>query len=614
MPPDANIIDPGYPVAGPVSQALQAPIEATAPNQPAAVSAKEVAAKSEQDAFTGLWSNISAVTSKLSDAYNAGKAAAGAAAGAAEEAVGLGNSAATAVKAEGKTTASIAYNDAQAAAQRDADTAAFAVRAHLGVNDPQVVQAAADMAEGTRQAYTEASNLLKYNQVKFFDNPAQYLINHVINIPGAQDRLENAVTAVNSTKEGLDASAKAIADRSVIDASLHSANTIQRAGLVSQQAVQAATVASYQPLMQAQQLKQGALHLGIDAANAQTAALGTATQAYSAQGHLIGEKAQSEFYSQAKEASINEQQQKAAYYKEMITEKQATTERQQAGLTLANNLLHGLGAPQGITSLETLDPKKRDVLGTMAANYAASGSLGAGPAEAVTNFNKLGVNFNMPPSQMAVKDQLDSIIQQTVQEQAAKRADGTELRGDALETAVNQAVSMKLKNFQSNITPQTPIFGTHSLDTMLAQPWAQKNPVLQGLAPLAADASGKLQPTQFKFENAFDMANKLIADKKINVNQAVQALKDIAANDQNDNNVAGGFKLWNIPLLQKYQIQMHPFGINIFGNRQSVDLFNPAQIADTLLTRQAQMKTQSAIDSGSIAIPGPAPVPTAGGF
>ena len=108
---------------------------------------------------------------------------------------------------------------------------------------------------------------------------------------------------------------------------------------------------------------------------------------------------------------------------------------------------------------------------------------------------------------------------------------------------VNEGVQSYLVDQQRRgITADTPIYGTPSLNTLIAKPWAKDNLILQTMAPMVQDRAGNTIQTKTDFSQVMQNANNLIASGKLTESQAVQQINGMTRSMMQDTSDAFGAK------------------------------------------------------------------------
>ena len=265
MPDSADTGAPD-PLSSPTqSLSTVAPVvqQVTGGNPPATEIAMDAAGKSDSNVFSDFAASIAKVSAQIGAAFNAGKAAGANPAAIANTAQDLGQAQATANMLAGQAQANITYSDATKKADQATATAARAVQLGLNQGSTQEIADASESATAAANVSAQVQKLQDMRKVGFFDNPAEYLINHIINIPLAESRTRDSLSELDSIQSSVADRTKELSAGSLADAAINSVDTTNRAAQLYKAAMATAVANGVEPLIKAQQISLGAYDLGV---------------------------------------------------------------------------------------------------------------------------------------------------------------------------------------------------------------------------------------------------------------------------------------------------------------------------------------------------------------
>lgn len=605
--PGSNPNDPAnYTPSSGVSNAV-APVIAqiTGGNAGNTIAGIQGAQKADSGFFGDIAASVQKVTSQISAAFNAGKSVGSDPTAIAGKVNDLATQKAAALVQSGQAGANVIGMDALSKAAADAQKNKDAVMMHLDPNSPDAIQSMTNMADSAHQFNQHIANLNQMRQTGFFDNPAEYLINHVVNIPIEEGRARDSLGALKGTSDEMVAQTQALGARSVVDDVVNSPNTINRATEAYKQALGAATAAGIEPLMQGQQIQIGAYELGVAQQNAATSRGQLAIAQAKLPGELEQQKNVSAYYGAAHDAMINQLQERANLEHQNFLDKVKTDAQNTELTSKINGTVQSFGGQGNITDLNRLNKQQLEPLSQMSANLNNYGSISDTPAHSYELLSQSGINpAGMPAGHINTYNSLSSLYNEATIAARSSGPNGTPLPTADTKEFVNSYVSQKIQNEENNISSSNKLLAVPSVGTLVEQPWAKNNPILTAMRPLAVDGSG--QPIRRDVDGSLliNTAAKLVADGKITDTQAASSLKDIAHNILNDDQTAGGFKRFAIPLPNKFNMQFNKAGIGFGDQKTNVDLFNSADTLAKIRLQVGGMKASQIGNTGLDMLPG----------
>lgn len=310
---------------------------------------------------------------------------------------------------------------------------------------------------------------------------------------------------------------------------------------------------------------------------------------------------QVDYYDAAHEATIQQTQARAAELtavREQILKKDSTDKQTISEL---NDTLNYFGGGRTITDVNRLPQHQRDALLEMTTNLRAFGQPAQNPADALALIKAAGIPLNQLRAEHQVTvHALDGIQQEVLQKVMTIQPGEEKPTGAVLTDRVRSGVYAQIAGEQNNISSSNQIFQMPTVNTILSQGWAAKNPLAQAMTPLTVDGSGKPVNRQMDGSLLVNTAAQLIADKKLAPTQAVAALKDFATNTLNDIKRAGGFDRFAIPVAEKFPVKFQTAGGLLGSSVSMVDLYNTADIQAKLLKQVAEIANKQHIGPGGL--------------
>lgn len=569
------------------------------------------AQNSDNGFFGNIGSIVAQTTAQLSAVFAAGKAAGTNPSALAGNASDAGAIAGKATFDAGVAGANIAGMTELAKAAAAAQDKANAVAMGMDPNGPTMSAQIAAVGESSAKSAAERKSIADMQQTGFFDNPAAYLINHIINIPLAEGRAEDAEANVRGVIGNIAEQTKGLTNLSVVDQAMNSTDTVNKAAEMYKQALGIATAAGIDPLMKAQQIQISAGDLGANQANAATNAgrlaieklklpgelaqqkatlastvAGTAKEQALLPGQLTQQQAVGDYYGAAHDAVIDELRQKAAL---QLTEMQAKVKKDAQDtevLGQVNNVYKYFGGEGTVTNIDRLPGPRRDALMTMASNLNQFGGVAGDPLTARDLIVRSGIDTNnMPAGHLRTLNGIDDIATNALAnlQNPATHLGQKPLEGPALENQLRVNTRADIMREQNDITPQNKIFTLPSATQIVGMDQYKNNPVVQALRPLTIDGNGTTVNRPLDGSMLLNTAAQLVSDKKISEAQAVSALQDIGHGILQDLNTTGGLNIrFGIPIQPKFPLSFSKSGFGLGNRIDHVDLYNSADILTKL--------------------------------
>jgi hypothetical protein len=495
----------------------------------------------------------------------------------------------------GQAMANVTAMDAFHAAAADAAKKADIVQLGLEPNSPEVVKANQNMAETAHQFNTHIQNVNQMKSVGFFDNPAEYLINHIVRLPIEEGRAKDAATTLKQESEAMVAGTTAQQSRSVIDDAYNTKNTNERAANLYVAAQAQAAQAALKPLQDAQQTQLSAWHLGVEQGQLGVAQgeLALRSQENARQqalfpGQLKMQSEQIEYMGAAKQASL-EQAKATALMRSQEAMKIANENSADVNnLADVNSLLKYVGAPGQVTDIKAIGsgPKLQATM-EMAQNLKTFGQLASDPASAMRLLHASGLpTDNIASNHLPTLSYLDqswSVAKDAIQTDYSKTHPGLRLSDQDLNDRAAAYMNAGIAKEQDNISSDNKFFQMPSVNHAVEAPWAKNNPIIQAMRPMAVD--GNTSPITRPMDGSLLMntAAQLVGTGKISAAQAATSLQSYAINTLNDVQTTLGFKRFGIGVQQKFPTTFNTGGVP-GSSSATVDLMNTP---DTLLKLQA---------------------------
>lgn len=256
------------PNAGVISPILQ---QITGGNTAALDAAQKGQAAATQSVYGDPAKWIADITSRIGAVFQAGQSSGAAQA---DKAVALAKAQSDALVQAGVLGATKDRGDALALAARDAATASRAAALHLGPNDPATIADNAEINKAHDVITANSAKLTEMRNQNFFDNPATYLLDHVVRIPILEGRTEDTLSDMKNVVDAQTEKTKSLQNGAVVDLAMNSVNTASRAELIYKQDLANTVALGIKPAIDAQQTEISAYNLadnqrrtGIEAAH-----------------------------------------------------------------------------------------------------------------------------------------------------------------------------------------------------------------------------------------------------------------------------------------------------------------------------------------------------------
>ena len=216
--------------------------------------ASDAQGNAQTDVVGKIVENLQGLTSQLGTAQQMGFAAganAGAIATSAKMAGAVGTGAAL---ASGQLNAVIVGDQAVQEALRDKAIKEEEVALHLDPTSQQTLTDIRQANEASDDSRTAIDSIAKYSKGSFWSDPASYLWNHLVRIPGYQMDENAAQYRLSGVKARLDKDIDILKDRATADTAYYSVNTDLRAKALTAKAAADGIVAAIEPFNHATQI------------------------------------------------------------------------------------------------------------------------------------------------------------------------------------------------------------------------------------------------------------------------------------------------------------------------------------------------------------------------
>lgn len=632
----------------------------TGGNPAASDAGRDAAGKASNGFFGDISAAVQKAASQIDAAFNAGKAAGSSPAAIAQTTANLSQQQSQATMAAGQGGAEVVLNDAMQKAKAANATAADAVRLGLDPNNPAAIAGMKAVSDSAASVFSNVNKINEMKKTDFFDNPGQYLIDRIINIPIAQGRAAEYLDETKEAAGAIGAQTQALGFRSQVDTALNSVDTVQRAAGLYKQALASATAAGIDPLIKSQQISISAYDLGVGQENAATSrghlalaqqmqplqmdeakqrielskleqqrvdlenqqsraknslevqALKQQIESNKQQYELTKAKAPLEmkkltsetgYYDTYKQSQIEELASRVKLRAQEETDKIAKGKQTEDQLSAINNLYHYFGSASPINDISELNRYSKDAQAAqfeMAGNLSAFKQIAATPAAALDLIRRSGIPMNnIPDSHLPTLQSLSDTYSSVVEKAVDPTRPGGALKGDALKDAVYSGVQQIVRSQQDNITSSNRFFQMPSMNTVVGLPELKDNPIIQALRPLTLDGSGQQVRRELDGSALINTAASLVESKKLTESQAVDALKDAGHTILNSIQSAGGYQRFAIPVEQKFPVTFKKAGTGFLTSNVKVDLMNSADTLQKLRIQRAAIKN---INSGGESI------------
>lgn len=570
--------------------------------------------------FGDIGASISKVSQQLSTVFNIGQqvgkqqAVSSSPQAIAQKSQDLATLSGTAALTGGQAIANVTASDAFHAAAADSAKQREIVQMGLDPNNPDVIKANNNMAATAHRFNAHMADINQMQSVGFFDNPAEYLINHIVRLPIAEAGRDAAASDLQKESKAVVDGTTSFNERSVIDDAMNSKNTNERAANLYVAAQAQAAQAALKPLQDAQQTQLSAWHLGVEQgqlgvsqANLKLSQAQGAREAALFPGQQAMQQKQLEYLDAGKQAQLA-QAQATTLMRTAEANKIAKEDSTNAGLVSdVNGLYKYLGADGNITDLSRLEAgPRRDATIAMSQNLKTFGQLASNPADAMRLLHASGIpTDNIASNHMPTLNYLDqswNVAKDSIMKDA--QLHGIKLSNQDLDERSAAYMNAGIQNEQNNISSSNKFFQMPSVNKAVEAPWAKDNPVIQALRPMAVD--GNTQPITRPMDGSLLMntAAQLAGTGKLTAAQAAASLQSYATNTLNDVQSTLGFKRFGISVQQKFPTTFSTGGMP--GSKAAtVDLMNTP---DTLLKLQqligvnkaAAVKTQMETTSNTM--------------
>lgn len=568
--------------------------------------------------FSDIGAAVSKATAGMSAAFQAYKA--GSAAGSAGLQSTIDQLSAQKAQAgfdSGIAKANITGMDALHKAAAALATQKQALSLGLDPNGPEIAKANSAMRANADEVTKQTGSLAEMRANGFFDNPAKYLVDRIINMPIAEGRAKGAL---NNLKEEADKSAlltQTLGNRNVVDTLINTTDTTNKAAELYKGALADATAVGVQPLLEAQQIKIGAYHL--DVAQGQLAVAqrnaavneaelsmkqallpgqlaNQASEAALAPYKLLNTQIDTEYKGAAKESLIGQQIATTNLRTQETLDKIKKDQETEADKVAVNQTIAQLGGTGAITNLKSVPVETLKPLLDITNNYRQFGSLGQTPAQAyeLLKSSKLPLN-GMAAGHLATFDHIGEMYNQAVQESLTAGPNRSRIPKEDLKEWVDANVSAKIRAEGMNITANNKILQMPSVGTIVDNPRLSDNPIMQAMRPMVIDGNGTRINRPLDGSLLLNTAAQLVNDGKLSDIQAAGALKDLAGKTRDQIEEASGFKRFAIPYPTSFNTGYVKNGFGLGDRHSTVDLLNSA---DTLNKLRLQL---SGIKAGEMA-------------
>lgn len=563
------------------------------------VAAVQGAQKTDNSFYTDIAQAVQKVTSQIGAVFHAGVATGSSPQAIAGRVDQLAGEKANAIVQSGQAGANIVAQDALQKAAAATQTAKDAVLLGLDPNNPDAQAGMKAVRDNAAEVFKQTGALAGMRANGFFDNPAKYLIDRVINMPIAEGRARDALRDTQEASAAIGEQTKTLGNRSIVDNVLNSTDTISKAGELYKQALGAATAAGIEPLIQAQQIHIGAAELGVAQQNAATSRAQLAIAQAKLPGELLNQQNQarqadnvSGYYSVLKEAQIQQLQATAA--ERTAQQQKLVLQNTQNSEVLAgvNQTIKSFGGEGTVTDFARIPKSNLTPLLEMTNNLQQFGSIAQGPGQARDLILQSGIPLDkLPPGHVATLTHIDQIYKEELGKATLVPPGETRPKGVELQEQVQSAVRARIMNEQNQgISAKNSIFTMPSVGATIDSKWGTNNPIVQAMKPLTIDGNGQKINREMDGSLLMNTASQLIKEGKLTEGQAVSALKDIAFNTLNDVQTGGGFKRFGIPIQEKFPVSYSKAGVSIMTNTDNVDLYNSAQTLTKLRAQVAGSK------------------------
>ncbi|CAN5950694.1 unnamed protein product, partial [Sphagnum jensenii] len=494
--------------------------------------------------FNNIGATIGNAAAQIQTAFGLGKQAG-------QEAAQASSQQSSALLQAAQAKAAVTANDAtQQAKEADANSR---LALQLGLTGPDMQKTASAINQNMQELRNIQAQRTKDNNVSFWDNPGQYLVNQIVKVPIEESRIADRVENLRNITTGVSTAAAAMQAGSLASAAVNSVNTSARVAALVKQDLATGLANAQEPLTRDAQIQISALNLAVSAAgeivktaDAQARLPLVQSEVEEAPINLALKQQQLQYYSAAKQltmqqkmAMIQEQNAKTQLDNLRATEiKQKLTDEKEALGTI--NIGRASLGQKPISALTDLPTNLQKDWLKVGVNTQSGGGPGYGPYDTVQTMKKLGV-FNTPGTVpdgqlVTVKDILEASSQAEKEGIAGKLStrpgDGGE-RSPLNQFVDNEVVNSfiqrqgyKLDSATGKYVPgkgmsddpanPDKLFGPEPLTTMVTRHWAKDNPILQAMVPATIDGNGRKVPNvPTVYGKVLETASGLVAQGKL---------------------------------------------------------------------------------------------------
>ena len=191
----------------------------------------------------------------------------------------------------------------------------------------------------------------------------------------------------------------------------------------------------------------------------------------------------------------------------------------------------GAAGTSSVEDISKMDPKQRQALVTLGFNLDKFGTTGLpwAPGETIELLKEARIPYhNGPTGHLPTAEIVDREYQNAVAKALQVKPGEKVPSGEALKTQVNSNMVQTFVEQQARgWAPNNGLFSLPSVDTLIKQPWAQNNLIIQAMKPMTMDGAGNSisRPT----DGSMIMSTVIegIKSGKLTEDQAVNQLYDM---------------------------------------------------------------------------------------
>jgi len=457
-----------------------------------------------------------------------------------------------------------------------------ATTAALGMdpNSPERIAQVAAIRDNVIKDTTLGNQITDMRNVGFFDNPGEYLVNHIIKIPYALGQQEDAHDQIMLLTGDVAAQNEALNNYKIADNAVVLKDTAQTTALTAQKDLANAAAQAVEPIKQSLQIALGAGQLAVSQANLGIAQADLQLKQAMAPIQQRAEIARSGYY----EENTKYIKLKTSEEQQLIAKTTFENNSKQDQLTRVNGLQTLLGQ-QPIASVDKLNPVAQAARGALVDNLSSSNAFGQSPADSYRLLKSSGIPLNKAaPGYQYTFDRLDAVFQ--AQKDAIRNSPNfaqgkikeNELDGLALK-ATNDFISRET----TNVTPNNLFFPTLSADISFKK-FGATNPIANAFEGFTVGPDGKPSNRAVDGDMIMNTATQLMKTGKLDVNQAANAIVDLSKKFLEETNIAGAQAIFNIPRPQQYMMQYK----TPTGNRASVNMIDIRDVMKKLTLQSVE--------------------------